>query len=103
MPTFQAARGRSILIAVTLFAPPLAACATKPPLAAIPASLRAPCQPAAIGALQTEADLEALILRQEGALLDCDRAKAAVIAIVDGPHAGDVSRGRFSGAGERRP
>lgn len=51
----------------------------------IPASLRAPCRPASVGALRTQADLEALVLRQEGALQDCDRAKAAVIEIIDGP------------------
>lgn len=91
---------RWILAAVLTCAPPLAGCVTSSSHATIPESLRAPCAPAAAGPLRTQADLEALVLRQEGALLVCDQAKAAVIAIVDGPPA---SRRTWGGGAERRP
>lgn len=36
-----------------------------------------------MGKLETQGDLDALVIRQEGALQTCDKAKAAVIEIVD--------------------
>lgn len=72
--------GRAALVACLM----LGACTTTPkPALIIPDTLRKPCEPASVGKLETQGDLDALVIRQEGALQTCDKAKAAVIEIVD--------------------
>lgn len=75
-----------ILLAGTLCALPLAGCATAPQPVKIQVadSLRQPCTRAAVGALETEGDVDALIVRQEEALGVCDKARGALVDLIDG-------------------
>lgn len=72
------------LSAALLCAPALAGCAavqTHAPLL-LPPSLSGPCAPAVVGLLGTQGDLDALVVRQEGALAACNRSKAIVEELV---------------------
>lgn len=62
-----------------------AGCGTVPQPAPIfiPTTLRQPCSRAQVGALTTQGDADALLVRQEAAVAGCDMARGAVVEIVD--------------------
>lgn len=57
--------------------------APKPVVIQVPDSLRKPCERAPVGALATQGDLDALIIRQEVAVATCSKRGDALVEIID--------------------
>lgn len=47
-----------------------------------PATFREPCK-GATGALQTQGDLDAFVIRQEAALQSCEAKRSGLVALID--------------------
>lgn len=76
---------RLILLGGLLCATALSACVTStPPALPIPDRYRLACERAPVGDLATQGDLDAFLIRQEGALTVCDDTRSELVKLIDG-------------------